>query len=42
MGDYSYTASEILFNVDYKAYKTEYTAFSENELTTEELGEEHE
>ena len=31
MGDYSYTASEILFNVDYKAYKTEYTAFTETE-----------
>jgi hypothetical protein len=29
MGDYSYTASEILFNVDYKAYKAEYTAFTE-------------
>lgn len=29
MGDYSYTASEILFNVDYKAYKTEFTAFAE-------------
>jgi hypothetical protein len=29
MGDYSYTASEILFNVDYKAYKTEYAAFVE-------------
>ncbi len=29
MGDYSYTASEILFNVDYKAYKTEYSAFKE-------------
>ena len=29
MGDYSYTASEILFNVDYKAYETEYSAFKE-------------
>ena len=27
MGEYSYTASEILFNVDYKAYETEYSAF---------------
>lgn len=27
MGEYAYTASEILFNVDYKAYKSEYTAF---------------
>lgn len=30
MGVYSYTASEILFNVDYKAYKTEYSAFAED------------
>lgn len=29
MGDYSYTASEILFSVDYKAYETEYSAFKE-------------
>lgn len=29
MADYSYTASEILFNVDYQAYETEYKAFSE-------------
>jgi len=42
MGDYSYTASEILFNVDYKAYKSEYAVFSESELATEELGEEQE
>jgi len=27
MGDYSYTASEILYNVDIQAYKTEYKAF---------------
>ncbi|HPZ10167.1 MAG TPA: hypothetical protein PL110_18900 [Candidatus Eremiobacteraeota bacterium] len=27
MGDYSYTASEILFNVDYQAYETEYKSF---------------
>jgi len=27
MGDYSYLASEILFNVDYKAYETEHAAF---------------
>ena len=26
MGDYSYLASEILFNVDYQAYATEYQA----------------
>lgn len=31
MGDYSYTASEILFNVDYKAYETEFVAFMEVE-----------
>lgn len=31
MGDYSYPASEILFNIDYKAYKTELTTFEENE-----------
>jgi hypothetical protein len=27
MGDYAYQASEILYNVDMKAYKTEYKAF---------------
>lgn len=27
MGDYSYTASEILFNVDYQAYQTECLAY---------------
>lgn len=32
MGDYSYTASEILFNVDYKAYKVEYAAFIADEF----------
>lgn len=31
MGDYSYAASEILFNVDYKAYETEYKVFKEAE-----------
>lgn len=31
MGDYSYPASEILFNVDYKAYETEQKAFSEGD-----------
>lgn len=31
MGDYSYFASEILFNIDYKAYETEYKAFTEAE-----------
>lgn len=31
MGDYSYTASEVLFNVDYKAYETEFMAFMEVE-----------
>ena len=35
MGDYSYTASEILFNVDLQAYQAEYKVFreSEEELT---------
>ena len=32
MGEYSYLASEILFNVDYKAYKTEYSAYKEAAL----------
>jgi len=31
MGDYSYTASEILFNVDYKAYVAELQAFNERD-----------
>lgn len=31
MGDYSYPASEILFNVDYKVYQTEQTAYEEGE-----------
>ncbi len=31
MGVYSYTASEILFNVDYQAYVTEHSAFIEGE-----------
>jgi len=31
MGDYSFPASEILFNVDYKAYDTEQKAFSEGD-----------
>lgn len=29
MGDYSFPASEILFNVDYKAYRTEHQVFTE-------------
>jgi|GEM_PF-474112 len=33
--DYSYTASEILFNVDYKAYEAEYKAFKDTELKVE-------
>ena len=36
MGDYSYTASEILFNVDLPAYQAAYKAFKESE---EELTE---
>ena len=31
MGDYSFPASEILFNVDIKAYQTELAAFKEDE-----------
>lgn len=31
MGDYSFTASEILFGLDYPAYETEYKAFRELE-----------
>jgi hypothetical protein len=38
MGTYSYTASEILFNVDYKAYETEFKEFAEAE-SEEENGE---
>lgn len=33
MGNYSYSASEILFNVDKQAYINEYNAFSANETT---------
>lgn len=39
MGDYSYVASEILFNVDYSAYETEYKAFKDAEPELE-AGEE--
>lgn len=39
MGEYSYTASEILFNVDYKAYETELIAFMEVEPEVEAVGE---
>lgn len=31
MGNYSYPASEILFNVDYEAYMTEHEAFTEGD-----------
>jgi hypothetical protein len=31
MGEYSYPASEILYNVDYPAYETKYKAFVESE-----------
>jgi hypothetical protein len=39
MGDYAYTASEILFGVDFKAYETECKAFkvAESEVDTEEI-----
>lgn len=40
MADYSYAASEILFNVDYQAYQTEYTAFMERDLEPAESEEE--
>lgn len=40
MGNYSYTASEILFNVDYKAYKTAYATFIADELEVVEESEE--
>lgn len=36
MQDYSYTASEILYNVDYKAYEAEYRAY---QASIEEEGE---
>ncbi len=36
MGYYSYTASEILFNVDYQAYETEYKTFTESEKVDDE------
>lgn len=39
MGNYSYTASEILFNVDYKAYKTEYAAFEADAFEVIEVPE---
>jgi hypothetical protein len=35
MGNYSFTASEILFNVDYEAYKDECTMFKKSELKVE-------
>lgn len=31
MGEYSFPASEILFNIDYQAYKTELTAYEEGD-----------
>ncbi len=36
MGDYSYTASEILYNVDKQAYLNEYNAFKESDIKEEE------
>lgn len=35
MGNYSYIASEILYNVDYKAYESEYKTFMEAEPDVE-------
>jgi hypothetical protein len=37
MGQYSYPASEILFNLDTQAYEAEYKAFAETEVSEEEL-----
>lgn len=37
--DYTYLASEIFYNVDYQAYKTEHTNFIENNKMSEEEGE---
>lgn len=39
MGDYSFTASEILFAVDHNAYQTEYMTFVESAAQSEELDE---
>lgn len=39
MGDYSYPASEVLFNVDYQAYEAEYKAFLTAEAEDESEGE---
>lgn len=35
MSDYSYFASEILFNMDYQAYKTEFREYSDSEIQDE-------
>jgi len=35
MGEYSYSASEILYNVDYQAYETEQKAFTAGESLQE-------
>lgn len=37
--DYTYLASEIFYNVDYQAYKTEHTNFSQNQSTSENKNE---
>lgn len=36
MGDYSYTASEILYNNDISAYKSEYNFYKADELNNNE------
>jgi hypothetical protein len=36
MGDYSYTASEIFYNVDYQAYKSECATYAQNPKEDEE------
>ena len=36
MGDYSYTASEILYNNDISAYKSEYNSYKADELNNNE------
>ena len=32
MGEYSYTASEVLYNMDYEAYMVELEAFNNNQV----------
>jgi len=41
MGEYSYTASEILFAVDQDAYKSEYQAYQRDQLTSDIYADEY-